>query len=138
MSLTFSFFIEFFFQISVCVIFFIYLLLHHFFHATGVTEIVFKKYYNKTTFLCTIDFHKYIYFNKLCYISKPSLKEIESKYLGFNCCSFYVETSHTHTLAYMVWFYGISTVVGYLMPSPVFTYIYQIHNLKKHFVRYTQ
>ena len=24
----------------------------------------------------------------------------------------------------LVWFYDISTIVGYLMPNPVFTYIY--------------
>ena len=23
----------------------------------------------------------------------------------------------------LVWFYGISTIVGYLMPNPVYTYI---------------
>ena len=26
----------------------------------------------------------------------------------------------------LVWFYGISTIVGYLMPNPVFTYILNI------------
>ena len=26
----------------------------------------------------------------------------------------------------LVWFYGISTIIGYLMPNPVFTYIFSI------------
>ena len=29
----------------------------------------------------------------------------------------------------LVWFYGISTIVGYLMPNPVFTYVLNIYNL---------
>ena len=30
-----------------------------------------------------------------------------------------------HRFTYgFVWFYGISTIVGHLMPNPVFTYIY--------------
>ncbi len=29
----------------------------------------------------------------------------------------------------MVWFYGISTIVGYLMPNPVYTYILNIYDL---------
>ena len=29
----------------------------------------------------------------------------------------------------LVWFYGISTIVGYLMPSPFYTDIYQIYDL---------
>ena len=28
-----------------------------------------------------------------------------------------------------VWFYGISTIVGYLMPNPLYTYIYNIYDL---------
>ena len=28
-----------------------------------------------------------------------------------------------------LFFYGISTIVGYLMPNPVFTYILNIHDL---------
>ena len=31
-------------------------------------------------------------------------------------------------------FYGISTIVGYLMPNPVYTYISNIHDLQTHFV----
>ena len=27
------------------------------------------------------------------------------------------------------WFHGISTIVGYLMPNPVFTYILNIYDL---------
>ena len=27
------------------------------------------------------------------------------------------------------WFYGISTLVGYLMPNPVYTYILNIYDL---------
>ena len=34
----------------------------------------------------------------------------------------------------LVWFYGISTIVGYLMPNPVFTYKYMIC---KHFLIHT-
>ena len=29
----------------------------------------------------------------------------------------------------LVWFYGISTFVGYLMPNPLYTYIFNIYNL---------
>ena len=29
------------------------------------------------------------------------------------------------------WFYGLSTIVGYLMPNPVFTYILNIYDLVK-------
>ena len=28
----------------------------------------------------------------------------------------------------LVWFYGISTIVGYLMPNPVYSYILDIYN----------
>ena len=31
-------------------------------------------------------------------------------------------------------FYGVSTIVGYLMPNPVFTYILNIYDLQTHFV----
>ena len=30
----------------------------------------------------------------------------------------------------LVWFYGISTIVGYLMSNPVFTYVSDIYDLK--------
>ena len=29
----------------------------------------------------------------------------------------------------LVWFYGISTIVGYLMPNPLFTYVSNIYGL---------
>ena len=29
----------------------------------------------------------------------------------------------------LVWFYGISTIVGYLMPNPLYTYILNINDL---------
>ena len=29
----------------------------------------------------------------------------------------------------MVWFYGISTIIGYLMPNPLYTYIFNIKDL---------
>ena len=29
----------------------------------------------------------------------------------------------------LVWFYGISTSVGYLMPNPAYTYILDIYDL---------
>ena len=29
----------------------------------------------------------------------------------------------------LVWFYGISTIVGYLMPNPLYTYIQNIYDL---------
>ena len=41
----------------------------------------------------------------------------------------------------LVWFYGISTLVGYLMPNPVYIYIYiYISNIwfVNTFYRYTQ
>ena len=50
----------------------------------------------------------------------PSLY-IYIKYIGFG----------------LVWFYGISTIVGYLMPYPVFTYISNIWFVNA-FFRYTQ
>ena len=37
----------------------------------------------------------------------------------------------------LVWFYGISTIVGYLMPNPVFRYILDIWFVNT-FCRYTQ
>ena len=37
----------------------------------------------------------------------------------------------------LIWFYGISTIVGYLMPSPVFTHILNIWFVKT-FYKYTQ
>ena len=30
---------------------------------------------------------------------------------------------------FLVWFYGISTIVGYLMPNPLYTYILNIYDL---------
>ena len=30
----------------------------------------------------------------------------------------------------LFWFYGISTIVGYLMPNPVYTYISNIYDLQ--------
>ena len=39
--------------------------------------------------------------------------------------------SHTHHTC-LVWFYGISTIVGYLMPSPVYTYLLNIYMIFKH------
>ena len=30
----------------------------------------------------------------------------------------------------LVWFYGISTILGYLMPNPVYTYILNIYDLE--------
>ena len=29
----------------------------------------------------------------------------------------------------MIWFYGISTIVGYLMPNPLYTYKLNIYDL---------
>ena len=37
----------------------------------------------------------------------------------------------------LVWFYGISNIVGYLMPNPVFTFILNIWFVNT-FCRYTQ
>ena len=40
--------------------------------------------------------------------------------------------THTHThigLVWFVWFYGISTFVGYLMPNPLYTYTLNIYDL---------
>ena len=34
----------------------------------------------------------------------------------------------------LVWFSGTSTIVGYLMPNPVFTYILNIYDSQNHFV----
>ena len=30
----------------------------------------------------------------------------------------------TENLIVMVWFYGILTIVGYIMPNPIYIYIY--------------
>ena len=30
---------------------------------------------------------------------------------------------------FLDWFYGISTIVGYLMPNPLYTYIINIYDL---------
>ena len=32
------------------------------------------------------------------------------------------------------WFYGISTIVGYIMPNPFYSYILNIYNFNPHFV----
>ncbi len=29
----------------------------------------------------------------------------------------------------LVWFYGISTIIGYLMPNPLYTYILDMYDL---------
>ena len=29
----------------------------------------------------------------------------------------------------LVWFYGVSNIVGYLMPNPIYTYILKIYGL---------
>ena len=42
-----------------------------------------------------------------------------------------------HYTWYLVWFYGISTIVGYLMPNTVFTYTLNIWFVNT-FCRYTQ
>ena len=34
----------------------------------------------------------------------------------------------------MVCFYGISAIVGYLMPNPVYTYRLDIYDLLRHFI----
>ena len=39
-----------------------------------------------------------------------------------------IETHVTEKIG-LVWFYDISTIVGYLMPSSVFTYIQTIYDL---------
>ena len=38
----------------------------------------------------------------------------------------------------LVWFYGISTIVGYLMLNTLYIYIYIKYMICKHFFRYTQ
>ena len=37
-----------------------------------------------------------------------------------------VAIGQTVPLLGLVWFYGISTIVGYLMPNPLYTYILDI------------
>ena len=44
--------------------------------------------------------------------------------------SWYMSTEHIDLL----WFYGISTIVGYLMPNPLYTYILNIYDKWTHFV----
>ena len=40
-----------------------------------------------------------------------------------------------HPLSFtMVWFYGISTILDYIMPTHVYTYILNIYDLSAHFV----
>ena len=38
---------------------------------------------------------------------------------------------HTYILKVYgsVWFYGISTIVGYIMPNPLYTYILNLYDL---------
>ena len=36
----------------------------------------------------------------------------------------------------LVWFYGISTTVGYLLPNPVHTHFLNVYDLQTHFVDY--
>ena len=36
------------------------------------------------------------------------------------------------SLVQMVWFYGLSTIVGYLMPNPLYTYIHMKYMICKH------
>ena len=46
-------------------------------------------------------------------------------------------TAIAHVSGLVVWlfgFYGISTIVGYLMPNPLYTYILNIYDFKTHFV----
>ena len=45
-----------------------------------------------------------------------------------------INTLLANRLIDLVRFYGISTVIGYLMPNPVFTNILNIYELKTHFV----
>ena len=47
--------------------------------------------------------------------------------------------THTHSLVWigLVGFYGISTIVGYLMPNPLYTYILHIHVKCKHTLQIT-
>ena len=37
-----------------------------------------------------------------------------------------IQSSHGFISFALLWFYGIPTIVGYLMPNPVFTYILNI------------
>ena len=46
---------------------------------------------------------------------------------------------YTYTIYDLIWFcwvgfYGISTIVGYLMPNPLNTYIVNIYDLLTHFI----
>ena len=34
----------------------------------------------------------------------------------------------------LLWFHGISTIVGYLKPNPLYTYILNVNDLSIHFV----
>ena len=36
---------------------------------------------------------------------------------------------YTFLEEHLVWFYDMSTIVGYLMPNPVYTYILDIYDL---------
>ena len=51
-----------------------------------------------------------------------------TRYIGIDRTQRYVSTS-THTYCWLVGFYGISTIVGYLMPNPLYTYILNIYIL---------
>ena len=53
--------------------------------------------------------------------------------------SFRIWTQIINSVSYnsLVWFYGISTIVGYLMPNPAFTYILDIYDLKTHSLIHT-
>ena len=44
-------------------------------------------------------------------------------------CKDYATNSWDIDLVGLIWFYGISTIVGYLMPNPLYTYILNIYDL---------
>ena len=61
------------------------------------------------------------------------------EYKKFLACNiFFIPRKIKHTEKKwfcLLWFYGISTIIGYLMSNPVFTYILDIVNT---FCRYTR
>ena len=57
-----------------------------------------------------------------CIFSEAALQEIYV--ISSQCQCIAMIIPHLRNLIDLVWFYGISTIVGYLMPNPFYTYIY--------------
>ena len=75
-----------------------------------------------------------VLFNRTCFQLKKNIFTFDHhpgyalKPMHVYCCVDIYGTIWTNWLN-LVWFYGISTIVGYLMPNLLYTYILNIYNL---------